>query len=314
MARPRIFVSSTYYDLKHIRADLERFIKEQGYEPILNEKGNIAYGSSEKLEEYCYKEIELCDILVSIIGGRFGSESKLANYSISNVELKTAIEKGRQVYIFIESSVFSEYRTFQANKNNLNVSYTAVDDVRVYQFIEEVLSLPINNQVKGFETVQEINIYLKEQWSGLFQRLLSESSRQKEVNLIEDLKNTSNTLNQMVKYLIDEKSRGDLAIKNILLSNHPVFDSIQRKLEIPYRVYFENLNELRSLLKARQYEEEDPFDDWAIPNFHSWKKQKAEIYLRVSSEIFEDGRLKVYPPNEWDSKWVVLDDNEDIPF
>ncbi|SFL12861.1 protein of unknown function [Paenibacillus sp. 1_12] len=39
MARPRVFVSSTFYDLKYVRADLERFIKEFGYDAVLNEKG-----------------------------------------------------------------------------------------------------------------------------------------------------------------------------------------------------------------------------------------------------------------------------------
>ena len=51
MARPRVFVSSTFYDLKYIRQDLEYFIKEMGYDPILNERGTIAYGSAERLEE-----------------------------------------------------------------------------------------------------------------------------------------------------------------------------------------------------------------------------------------------------------------------
>lgn len=73
MAKPRVFVSSTFYDLKQVRADLERFIKELGYESILNERGNIAYGSIERLEEYCYKEVALCDIVIAIIGGRLGS-------------------------------------------------------------------------------------------------------------------------------------------------------------------------------------------------------------------------------------------------
>ena len=57
MAKPRIFISSTYYDLRHIRNDLERFVKELGYEPILSERGQIAYGKTEPLEQYCYREI-----------------------------------------------------------------------------------------------------------------------------------------------------------------------------------------------------------------------------------------------------------------
>ena len=314
MAKPRIFVSSTYYDLKYIRADMERFVKEQGFEAVLNEKGHIPYGSTEKLEEYCYKEIELCDILISIIGGRFGSESKEQDYSISNLELKTAIEKGKQVYIFVEQAVFSEYRTYEANKDRV-VSYTAVDDVRIYNFIEEVYALPLNNQIKSFASVHEITVYLKEQWAGLFQRLLSESAKQKEVNLIEDLKNTSKTLNQLVAYLIDEKSKGDQAIKDILLSNHPAFNEIRKKLEIPYRIIFQNKEELSQLLNARQLEE--PFlDDWEIEGFYSWKKRKADYYLRVSKEIFdEDNKLKIFTPNEWNQDWIkVEDEDDDIPF
>lgn len=147
MAKPRIFVSSTYYDLKNIRADLERFIKDQGYEPVLNEKGHIPYGSQKKLEEYCYKEIELCDILVSIIGGRFGSESRESQYSISNLELKNAIDLGRQIYIFVEKSVLSEYTTYKVNQENAEMNYASVDDVRVFKFLDEVYSLQLNNQI-----------------------------------------------------------------------------------------------------------------------------------------------------------------------
>ena len=316
MAKPRIFVSSTYFDLKHIRADLERFIGDQGFEPILNEKGNIPYGNTEKLEECCYKEIDLCDILISVIGGKFGSESKEENYSISNLELKTAIEKGKQTYIFVEKSVFSEYKTYEANKNNDDVAYTAVDDARVYKFLEEVYSLPLNNQIKSFDTVYEITTYLKEQWAGLFQRLLSESARQKEINIIEHLMSTSKTLNQLVEYVIDEKNRGDQAVKDILLSNHPAFDDIKNKLEIPYRIIFQNRNELTLLLKARQFDEPDFLDDWDVKGFLSWKKNKRDLYLRINEDIFDEHEnLKIFTPNEWKKDFIIIDDKEEeIPF
>jgi predicted transcriptional regulator len=101
MANPRIFISSTFYDLRHVRADLERFIKEQGYDPVLNEQGNIPYGKDDKLEEYCYKEIANVHILVSIFGGRYGSESKVDRNSISQMELKTAYSLNKQtLYIY----------------------------------------------------------------------------------------------------------------------------------------------------------------------------------------------------------------------
>jgi hypothetical protein len=312
MAKPRVFVSSTYYDLKYFRTDIERFIKEQGFEAVLNEKGHIPYGSTERLEDYCYKEIELCDILISIIGGRFGSQSKEQDYSVSNLELKTAIDKGKQVYIFIEQAVHSEYRTYEANKQVDGIIYTAVDDKRIYRFIEEVYALPLNNQIKSFNNVHEITVYLKEQWAGLFQRLLSERSRQKEVNLIEDLKNTSTTLNQLVEYLIKEKSRDNQAITNILLSNHPVFDQIRRELKIPYRIFFLNFEELGDLLKARHLEDPSITGFDTDEQFYLWKMENEDLSFFVNKCIFdEEGKLKIFTPSEWNQKWIGICLNDD---
>lgn len=314
MAKPRIFISSTYYDLKHIRADLERFVNEQGYESILNEKGHIPYGSDKKLEEYCYKEIDLCDVLVSIVGGRFGSESRDQNYSISNLELKTAIEKGRQVYIFVEKSVLAEYRTYEINKGKNDVKYAAVDDVRIYKFLEEIFALQLNNQVKAFETVHEAIEYLKEQWAGLFQRLLSESARQKEVNIIEGLNSTAKTLKQLVEYLTADKAKGNSAINEILFSNHPVFEELRQKAKIPHRIIFQNLPELELLLSSYEFKKgEEFFDDWAKTDFYSWQKPFGDT-IRVSTQIFDnENRLKPFTASTWQAEWIELEE-DDIPF
>ena len=74
MAKPRIFVSSTYYDLKHIRTNIEAFIKQMGYEPVLFESGDIPFHHDKPLDESCYKEIENSHMQVLIIGGRYGSK------------------------------------------------------------------------------------------------------------------------------------------------------------------------------------------------------------------------------------------------
>ena len=127
MARPRVFVSSTYYDLRHIRASLETFIESLGYEPILSEKGEIAYAPSIALDESCYREAAGSDILVLVIGGRYGaerSESRVAlqhgffdRYdSITKLEYKNAVENNVPVYILVDAQVHAEYQTFQKNR------------------------------------------------------------------------------------------------------------------------------------------------------------------------------------------------------
>jgi hypothetical protein len=320
MSKPRVFISSTYYDLKQIRSDLERFINDHGYDAILNEKGNISYGSQEKLEEYCYKEIDQCDILVSIIGGRYGSQSHEGEYSVSNKELKKAQETGKQVYIFIDNAVATEYRTYQVNKDTIGMKYAAVDDARVYAFLEEVYDLPKNNTIHTFSSAQDITNYLKDQWAGLFQRLLSDESKKKEFNLINKLSSTSETLNQLVSYLIDEKKNGESAISTILMNNHPIFSELQQKAKIKFRIFFETEQELIELLNSLGFNpiEKDDFVFYK-EDYLSWELPDQNIdYLRVSKNIFdypldqssiEPNKIKLIPmtPNEWKTDYIIIE-------
>ena len=43
MKIPKIFVSSTCYDLNIVRSQLRGFIKRLGYEPIMSEYGDVLY-------------------------------------------------------------------------------------------------------------------------------------------------------------------------------------------------------------------------------------------------------------------------------
>lgn len=329
MAKPRVFLSSTYYDLKQIRADLERFIREQGYDPVLNELGNIPYGKDEKLEEYCYKEIGGIDILVSIIGGRFGSSSQHNDKSVSQMELNTAIELNKQVYIFIDKSVYQEYQFYLNNKETEGVKYESADNVKIHEFIEFVENLPNNNTIHGFETSREITNFLKEQWAGLFQRFLQDQTRIKEVNLIQGLESTSNTLNSLVKFLTEERTEKDNAINEILMSNHPALEEIQQKLGIPHRVYYTNYKELDTLLKSKgfkpelvqinQTEDGEPVID---EESHYWglSRRNKHYFLTVSNEIFnEENKLKIFRKEDWDKDFIEMtitdiEDYDDLPF
>ena len=152
MAKPRVFISSTFYDLKQIRVDLDNFIMSLGYDVVRNEEGEIPYGTNSKLEDYCYKEISTVDIVVAIIGGRLGTASDVnQKYSISNEEIKTAIEHNKQVYVFIDRDVNAEFQTYLKNKEkDIDIEYSHVDDKRIFQFIEEIKGLKRNNIIHPF--------------------------------------------------------------------------------------------------------------------------------------------------------------------
>jgi hypothetical protein len=319
MAKPRIFISSTFYDLRQVREDLERFIKGLGYEPVRHETGRIPYSKDEKLETSAYREIELCDVVVTIVGGRFGTESHdQPGYSITQTEIRRALERGIPVFIFVDRSALSEYSTYQLNKGNKDIKYRFVDDPRIYEFLEVLYGLPKNNPITPFETAKDITDFLQEQWAGLFQRFLQQQQRLSEVRTLNEMNAVAATLRELVTFLTKEKQSGDEAIKTILLSNHPVFRRLASLTKTAYRVFFSNREEMVQWLEARNWEEILP-EYYDAGSSEEWTHDKIG-YLLFKTRLFdEDGRLKVFTENDWNDDWIVLKkptkhDEDDIPF
>jgi hypothetical protein len=222
MARPKIFVSSTFYDLKHIRSSIESFIESLDYEAVLSEKGSIAYNPDIPLDDSCYREAQNCDIFVIIIGGRYGSPSShegeldLTNFykryeSVTKMEYESALKRDIPIYILIEKAVKSEYETFKKNRSNESIKYAHVDSINIFLFIDRILKQNKNNPVKEFEKHIEIEQWLKIQWAGLFNELLSSRNSDKEIAelsyQITELSNINTTLKRYLEEVMISTSK-----------------------------------------------------------------------------------------------------------
>jgi len=215
MVKPRVFVSSTYYDLKHIRSSLKDFIEYFGYEAVLFEDGDIPYDHLLPLDQSCYSEVTRCHMLILIIGGRYGSPSSTENVedynpckSITMKEHQSAIEKDIPIFIFIEKNVYSEYRTYKANAGNPDVNYAYVDNVKIFEFIDQIISQKRNNQVCEFDKFEDISNWLRDQWAGLFAEYLRQRQDQKILlNIsakIDELSRVSDALKTYTESLMKE--------------------------------------------------------------------------------------------------------------
>ena len=197
MARPRVFISSTFYDLQHIRTSLEGFVERMGYEAVLSEKGRIAYDPDIPLDGSCYRETASCDIFVLIIGGRSGSAASGENVpskpdfyeryqSITKKEYDSACNRDIPIYILVERPVFSDYETYKKNEDNESINYAHVDSVNIFHLLKEILGKSRNNPVFQFDKHTEIEEWLREQWSGLFRELINRRSEQKQLASLSD--------------------------------------------------------------------------------------------------------------------------------
>lgn len=320
MARPRVFISSTYYDLKQTRENLDQFLHSLGYDTVRNEHGDIPYGNKEELEKYCYKEVSNIDILVSIIGGRFGSEAKNSEWSISNEELRTAINSGKQVYIFIEKSVYNEYGTYQLNKDNTETKYKYVDDVRIYQFLEEIHKLTTNNNIKTFDSSSEIQEYLKEQFAGLFQSFLEESAKAKDFSLSRKLENLAEKFEQLSMKYDQTNSHIEQTLHKIQYVTHPVVYAVSSLMHIQYGIWFDDYTKLNALLRAYGWTFENRQDVYRWT--HDTSIDNNIDVISVSKVLFDEaGKLKPFVGNvsisdlvQRVSEMVDVNENNDLPF
>jgi hypothetical protein len=241
--------------------------------------------------------------LVSIIGGRFGSASnEIDGYSISQIELKRAVEQSIQVFIFVEKSTYHEYETYMLNRENDSVKYRYVDNKKIFTFLEEIYSLPQNNAIAPFETSDDITEYLRIQWAGLFQRLIQDQAQSQRFSGLAQIDSIVETLKDLVQVVAAE-SKDVTSVKEILFANHPAFRRFREITKTKSRVYFSSKNELDVWLKEREWKPvtESAFD---AGSKYEWFNAGND-YIKVTERIFDSkGRLKPYSEDEWDDMWV----------
>ncbi len=230
--KPRVFVSSTYYDLKHVRERIERFIDNYYLEPVLFESNNVIFEPYKPLDLSCYNEVKLCHMMILIIGGRYGSAISGENIqekkdiynkeftSITRKEFETALKMHIPVFVFIEKNVYAEYHTYNKNKtffetqNNGTFSFAHVDDENIFKFINFVE----NTAIKTFDNVDDIELYLRNQLSGMLylylQQLKDNKEEEKILDSVSELKNITKRMNEMLiavgKNVITDRSFDDV--------------------------------------------------------------------------------------------------------
>lgn len=335
MARLKIFISSTYYDLKSIRADLDRQVRELGHDPVRFEVGHIPFGSDASPEIDCYREISNCDVLICIIGGVFGSASSDGSYSITQRELKTAHEEGKQIYIFVDKPVNQEFQFYKANKNIDGITFTSVNNKKIFEFLEEIYGLNKGNPIFPFETSHDIGSILREQLSGLFQRLIKQHSAVEQVKLSNELKDSLATVNKLIEVLLANKDAENKdIIKEILTANHPVFKAIGELLGVSFRCFFSSRQELTDALADFRFKIID-IDPWDADGFIHFSRRSVrknrdihgkanqtiiEVHkIRISEKLFDDdGALIPSTATKWTDEWITssteTENDEEIPF
>lgn len=263
MVAPKVFVSSTCYDLSIIRSELRSFIEGYGFEPVMSDYSDILYDPRDHVHKSCLKEIPNCDMGILIIGGRYGGiaipESielidvkrvrekgiplelqKDKKFSVTQTEFLKCIEVGIPVFSFVSSDVMSDHRTWEKNiDNNIadKIIFPSIGSQEpakyIFEFIDNIGHLNEGNSITPFSNLDDIKTHLRKQWAGLFQRFLSEQHSKVSVN--KEISNLSEQIADLKTAIVTSISDKELrdtakgAIKYRQLINF--LSSIYRKEE-----------------------------------------------------------------------------------
>ena len=226
MATPKVFISSTCFDLGEIRDQLQKFVRSFGFEPILSEYGDIFYHPDLHTHESCVYEISNCQLFILIIGGRFGGQYiSDKTKSITNAEYEAAKRQKIPIFSYVKSGVLSSHHVYKQNKDNDfvgKIEYPSIEKnehaLEIFRFIDEVRRAPNNNSLESFEKFTEIETHLRKQLAGMFFDFLKTREVKHQIDatnhLISGLASSNSKLEALVKSLYRELST-DSAEANI---------------------------------------------------------------------------------------------------
>jgi len=153
----RIFISSTSLDMKDLRPEVAKALKDWGFEPIWHESPDFPVKQGLHSHDICLDEVKECDIYLLIIGNRYGGTYAGNKYpkediSITWYETKVAFQEGTRMISFVREEVWNERATYKHNlKEGLHIRTFHADNHRVFEFIDFIVQQPINNLIDIFK-------------------------------------------------------------------------------------------------------------------------------------------------------------------
>lgn len=303
MAAPRVFISSTCYDLAAERDTLSEFCAGWGFDTTLSERGDIFYHPDLHTHDSCVRETSNCQLFVLIIGGRFGGSYVVdPKKSITNAEYSAAAKNGTPIFTFVKQDVLNDHNLWQRNKDksfSLEITYPSIDKqehaIDIFKFIDEVRHAPSNNGFFGFKLAKDINALLRKQWAGMMFDYLQMRSVSKQIAVtneaIGNLAVVSGKIEELVKkiYINVDSTNATEAIQTIDLESEAeeFLSSIASRVK-DKKFIIENLLKLkaRQPLPAQWWEFLDAFSACDIVEIEADGGTKTRVMIDYDKKPF----------------------------
>lgn len=225
MAKARIFISSTCYDLTPVREELDSYLSSLGFEVLNSQKPDFGVTPGMHSHSACIDQVRESDFLLLIIGKRRGGTYIGSEKSITNEEFNEAKKIGLPIIGCVDKTIMNHLTTYKKNPGGDFSS--VVDDKRVFHFVEYVNAGATDNWLHQYSSIEDIRKAIKGQISH-YLSLYSKGLRLDKVKTKKSKSNKSN-ISKFPSNIIDFKDEDQdrqILIKNGLRDLYQVIASI----------------------------------------------------------------------------------------
>jgi len=146
-----------------------------GFNAIMSEYGDIGYLPSASAIDSCYKALRDCQIVILIVGKRYGSIAD-NGLSVTHNEFHTAKRENIPIISLVEQEVLTYSRVYEANKDKGPVFPGMDKPDNTFRMLAEIKNSPTNNGILHFVTPSEARDQLKKQLALYIGDILRRSS------------------------------------------------------------------------------------------------------------------------------------------
>lgn len=312
--QPLVFVSSTVQDLLHVRQAVRDTIEEIGYRPVMSERGEIGYMSRQSAEQACYRNVRDCQIMVLIIGDRYGSESENGDgLSVTQNEYRTFLEGGGNLITLVSQSVIANKKVYDENRGAKDLKFPGMDEnaPKVFAFIDEVAKSEHSNGILTFSGVADIKTLLKSQFADLVYRLLSGDSPKAKIN---DILSEVQTLRASIandgmpnkfflratRYLLNDNNANIAKVLKRIANIEDLVFAMQKKEADSFSALCKSLGIEVKIVPATDLQTQDAFDKLSLVEVNSFFPPQNVIPMSLEERrqnmvyAFEAGFKKLY--------------------
>lgn len=262
----KIFLSSTCYDLKDLRAELEIFLRAKDHSLLLSDRLNFPVNPSIHRHDVCIENVGQCDLYILIIDSRFGAPYyKDPSISVTWAEFREAIRTNRRIVSFVRKDVFSERDTFKKTKR---LFLEELEDFEKDKAEEIANRLKPSTNNKIFDLIDEVQAHPSGIWQGFFDNstevkvqldnLNIDSKHSDSVKILDIIDETDDDSN--IIYFTDSVRRKPIACKSFKIAGKSYIVGFYERVT-PFIGNLQHLCVLQSFANKWQTYYDQPLDE-----------------------------------------------------